>query len=263
MKSKRSVRSLRQVSFALLFIGSLSALLYSCDEKDEFSSEEIADYMPLVTGKYIIYRLDSLVFTNFGRTTEIHKYQVKHQVDAQITDNLGRPAYRVYWSIRDEAGTQPWQQMGTYSVTPLSDQVEVQEDNLRFIKLHMPVNDGFNWKGNRYMPTEPYSSMFVFSNDNNMDDWDYYYDGVPGPFSHDGRNYENVLSVEQIDESFNVPITSPSSIAFRSRSVEKYSKDIGLVYRQYELWEYQPNEGGAGGPYKTGFGITMWMIDHN
>ncbi len=31
----------------------------------------------------------------------------------------------------------------------------------------------------------------------------------------------------------------------------------------YEMWEYQPNTGGSGGPYKTGFGITMWMIDHN
>jgi hypothetical protein len=262
VKLKSSAIGFRKTSLVTVLLASLSFLLYSCDEKEEFTSEEISDYMPAVTGKYIIYRLDSLVFTNFGRTTEIHKYQVKHEVDAQITDNLGRPAYRVFWSIRDSAGTLPWQPMGTYSVTVLSDQIEVQEDNLRFIKLHMPVNDGFNWKGNRYMPTEPYSSMFLFSNDNDMDDWDYYYDGGTTSFTYDGRNYNDVLTVEQIDEAFNVPITSPSSIALRSRSVERYAKDIGLVFRQYELWEYQPYDG-PGGPYKTGFGITMWMIDHN
>lgn len=263
MNSKKPSFSSLATLCAAAFIISITSLLYSCNEKEEFTTESISDYIPNAVGKYIIYRLDSMVFTNFGRNTEIHKYQVKHQVDAQITDNLGRPAYRVYYSIRDSAGLLPWQQMGTYAVTPLSDQIEVLEDNLRFIKLHMPVNDGFSWKGNRYMPTDPYSSYYVFSNDDNMEDWDYYYDGGISSFSYAGNNYTDVLTVEQIDEAFNVPITSPTSYASRSRSVEKYSKSIGLVYREYELWEYQPNTGGAGGPYKTGFGITMWMIDHN
>jgi hypothetical protein len=253
----------RIVLLAGTFLLSLVFFLESCSEKEDFTTEEISDYMPMNIGKYIIYRMDSLVFTNFGRVTEVHKYQVKHQVDAVITDNLGRPAYRVYYAIRDSAGTLPWQPMGTYSVTPLSDQVELQEDNLRVIKLHMPVKDGFSWKGNRYLPTDPYSPLFTFSNDDNMEDWDFYYDGNATSFSFDGHNYSDVLTVEQVDESFNVPITSPSSYASRSRSVEKYSKSVGLVYREYELWEYQPNTGGSGGPYKTGFGINLWMIDHN
>lgn len=242
----------------------LAALLFfSCNKKDDFTSESITDYMPLAAGKYITYRIDSMVFTNFGRSTEIHKYQVKHQVDALITDNLGRPAYRVYRYLRDTAGTLPWQPAGSYFITPLGDQAEVSEDNLRFIKLHIPFKDGFSWKGNKYLPTDPYGSLFNFSNDDNMEDWDFYYDGLPGSFSYRGINYANVYSIEEADESFNVPIVATGSYAARSRSVEKYSKNIGLVYREYELWEYQPNTGGSGGPYKTGFGITMWMIDHN
>ena len=248
----------------IIILAFATSLFFSCNEKDEFTSEALADYMPLVAGKYITYRIDSMVFyTNYGRSTEIHKYQVKHQVDALITDNLGRPAYRVYRFLRDSAGTEPWQPAGTYYITPLGDQIEISEDNLRFIKLHLPIKDGFTWKGNRYLPTDPYGSLYNFSNDDNMEDWDFYYDGQPSSFSYRGINYSNVNSIEEVDESFNVPITSPGSYAARSRSVEKYSKSIGLVYREYELWEYQPNTGGSGGPYKTGFGITMWMIDHN
>lgn len=255
---------LRPSAISFLLILFLTGLqLTSCNEKESFEPEALEKYIPIAPGKYITYRLDSLVFTNFGRTTETHRYQVKHQVDAQITDNQGRPAYRVFMYIRDSAGLTPWQAMGTYSVTLLGNQVEVQENNLRFIKLHAPITDGFNWKGNRYLPTDPYTSQFIFSNDDNMDDWDYYYDGRPATFSYQGRNYSEVLTVEQVDEAFNVPITSPNSYASRSRSVERYAKNIGLVFRQYELWEYQPNTGGSGGPYKTGFGITMWMIDHN
>ncbi len=248
----------------LLLLVFTASCFFSCStETEEYQTDSLSDYMPLVVGKYITYRIDSLVFTNFGRNTEIHKYQVKHVIDAQIIDNEGRFAYRVFRYLRDTAGTQPWQPAGTYSVTPLGDQVEINEDNLRFIKLHLPFRNGFTWKGNKYLPTDPYGILFNFSNDDNMEDWDFIYDGEPRAFSYNGINYANVYSVEEADESFNVPITSPTSYAAKSRSVEKYSKGIGPVYREYELWEYQPNTGGSGGPYKTGFGITMWMIDHN
>ena len=249
------------IRFSLLAVTVFT--VFSCNEKEEFQTEPLTDYIPLAKGKYITYRLDSMVFTSFGRTTEIHRYQVKHTVDSLITDNLGRPSYRVYRYLRDSLGIQPWQASGSYLVTPLSDQVEIVENNLRFIKLHLPVRDGNSWKGNKYLPPNPFASLYNFSNDDNMEDWDYFFDGESSAYSYGGQNYTNVYSVEEIDESFNVPITNPSAYAARSRAVERYSKDIGLVYKDFELWEYQPNPGGSGGPYKIGFGIKMWMIDHN
>jgi len=253
------LRSIIRISFLAIVVSTL----FSCNEKEEFVTEKTEDYIPLTVGKYITYRLDSLVFTNFGRTIETHRYQVKEQVDAQITDNLGRPSFRIYRYLRDSLGTTSWQPAGTYFITPLSDQVEIIEDNLRFIKMHMPVKEGFSWKGNKYLPTGPYQPKYNFTIDNNIDDWDFYYDSFSPTFTYRSINYSNVWSVEQIDEAFNVPVTNPASYAYRLRSVEKYSKTIGLVYREYELWEYQPNTGGAGGPYYAGFGIKKWMIDHN
>ncbi len=251
-------------SFLRLNLAALTVFAFvSCNEKEEFTTEAITDYAPAAVGKYITYRIDSLVFTNFGRNTETHKYQVKHQIDAIITDNLGRPAYRVFRYIRDTAGTQPWQPSGSYFITILDDQLEVSEDNLRFIKMHLPIRDGNSWKGNKFLPDNAYGSLYNFSNDDNMEDWDYYFDGSPSTFTYRGINYDNVYSIEEADESINVPIVNVNSYAARSRAVEKYAKGVGLVYREYELWEYQPNPGGSGGPYKTGFGITMWMIDHN
>lgn len=247
----------------LSIIAAITITVFSCNKKEEFITEPLSDYIPLVKGKYITYRLDSMVFTNFGRTTQTHGYQVKHSIDSLITDNLGRPTYRVYRYLRDSLGTQPWQAAGSYFVTPLSDQIELVEDNLRFIKLHLPVRDGNSWKGNKYLPANPYGSLYNFSNDDNMEDWDYFFDGESSTFSSGGQNYTNVYSIEEINESFNVPISNPSAYAARSRAVERYSKNIGLVYKELELWEYQPNPGGSGGPYKTGFGIKMWMIGHN
>jgi hypothetical protein len=247
--------------FSLYLLSFTCIILVSCDEKEEFVSEPLTAYMPMTVGKYITYRVDSLVFTQFGTVDETHYYRVKHQVDAQITDNLGRPAYRVFRYISDSSGTQPWQASGSYTVTLDGMQAEVTEDNLRVIKLHLPLKEGFSWRGNRYLPTDPYGPLYTFSNDDNMEEWDFQYEAGPTSFTYKGRNYSNVFTVEQIDEVLNVPITVPTSYAAKTRSVDRYSRGIGLVFRQFEIWEYQPPL--SGGPNKTGFGITMWMVDHN
>jgi len=229
----------------------------------DYAPERLTELMPLETGKYITYRLDSLVFTNFQRNPEIHSYKVKHVIDALLTDNLGRPSYRVYKYMTSDTGTENWQAIGSYFITPLPEQVEVIDDNLRVIKLRVPVTEGSEWKGNSYLPTDPYESYgYNFSNDDDMKNWMFYYDTPESIFSYNGNDYTDVVSVEQQADSSNVPIQAPQSYAYKTRSVEKYSKNIGLVYREFTLWEYQPNPNGTN-PYYTGFGTTMWMIDHN
>ncbi|MBK5269714.1 MAG: hypothetical protein JJE22_01750 [Bacteroidia bacterium] len=248
----------------LSILATLVFSFYSCQKKTEiFQTDALSDYIPLAAGKYITYRLDSTVFPNFGRATEIHSYEAKHVIESQITDNLGRPSYRVFCYLRDTAGTEPWVPSGSYFITPLSNQVELSEDNLRFIKLRLPIKDGITWKGNKYISANPYESLYSFSNDDNMEDWDYQFDGGSTSFSFGGKNYTDVYSIEEANEAYNIPIVDPNAYASKTRAVEKYSKNIGLVYKEYELWEYQPNPGGSGGPFKTGFGIKMWMIDHN
>ena len=182
--------------------------ILSCERKTElFISEAIPDYLPVSVGKYITYRLDSTVFTNTGRTEEIHKYQVKHTVDAEVTDNLGRQSFRIIRQLRDSAGTQPWSENGTYFITPLSDQVEVVEDNLRFIKLRIPFKINTEWKGNRYLNTDPYSSLYNFNNDDNMFDWDYNYDQFDATATIGTQALKDVYTVLHIDESLNAPVT--------------------------------------------------------
>lgn len=255
-----SVKNIIRILFPVLLL----FVIISCKKETEiFKSDSIADYVPLAVGKYITYRIDSTVFTNIGRTEETHKYQVKHVVDAQLTDNLGRPGFRILRFLRDSAGTQPWVPNGTYFITPLTDQVEVVEDNLRFIKLHIPFILKSKWKGNKYLSDDPYVSLFTFSNDDNMNEWDYKIDQFDASTSIGGRTVNDVYTVFQIDESINAPVTDIRSYGSRTLATEKYAKAIGLVSRDYIIWEYQPNISGNGGGYKIGFGIKMWMIDHN
>lgn len=192
--------------FSLFRLSLLSVVIFSffsCKKKIEiFQTDALSDYMPLSAGKYITYRVDSTVFTNFGRNVEIHSYQVKHLIESQITDNLGRPGYRVFRYMRDTAGIQSWQAAGAYFITPLSNQIELIEDNLRFIKMHLPIKEGFSWKGNKFLSADPYESLYPFTNDDDMEDWDYNYESTNDIFSYKQQTLAGVVKIVQIDERF-------------------------------------------------------------
>lgn len=248
----------------LITLAAVTLLLSGCKrETEEYQSEPLADYLPLQTGQYITYQLDSTVFTNFGRNTEIHIYQEKHLVDAQLPDAMGRPSFRVFRFLRDSAGTQPWKPAGSYFVTPLEKRVEVTENNLRFVRLALPIAQDFTWKGNQYLPTEPYSDTYSFNNDQDIQTWDYMFSALSQTEVIQGQTLTDVITVDGIDDLFNYPITDPNGFAYVNRAQEKYAKGIGMVFQELTMWEYQPNTGGQGGGFKIGFGVKRSMIDHN
>lgn len=238
----------------LLILAVLS--FFSCKKStEEFETTAISEYSPLVIGKYITYRLDSTVFyTNFGTTTEVFTYQVKHLVDAAITDNIGRPAYRIIRYIRKNL-TDNWVPDNTFMAINTGKSLEFIENNQRFLKLQQPIVNSFSWKGNTYIDT--YSPN---SNVRYLDGWDYTYDSVGTPLQIGSYNFENTLKVSQRDEI----IGNPADPAFYSEinyGSENYAKGLGLVYRRFLHVEYQPPTSGPG--YKVGYGVTYSIIDHN
>lgn len=253
---------MRAISLRLLTVLGLAAVLWSCEEeKEDLQFETATDYIRLQPGKYITYRLDSTVFPQSGRATEVHSYQEKHLIDAQITDNLGRPSYRVFRFIRDAAGTGAWSAAGTYMITPGAQTVEVIEDNLRMVKLVTPIKEGTTWHSNQYLATNPYEPNYKFNNDDNMAEWETVVESVGESANYGGQTVNDIITLLHQDETLNNPVTDPSTYATRTLSVDKYAKGLGLVFQEYVLWEYQPNPGGTG--YKVGFGVKRSMIDHN
>ncbi|RYY54577.1 MAG: hypothetical protein EOO09_13825 [Chitinophagaceae bacterium] len=253
---KISIRGLAAAcSFLTIMLGSCS------DKEEEFITEPLSDYMLMVPGKYITYRLDSTVTTAFGVNLEIHSYQVKHVVDAEITDNEGNRAFRVFRYLRNEAGTSEWVPNGTYMVTDKDKQIEVQEDNLRFLKLQGPVREGISWKGNYQLPDRPYAALgYNIAVVDYMKDWEYYYAAFDETLEVNGQLYNDVYTVEQENFIDNWPVMAGTA-GVNIRAYEQYAKGIGLVHRSTSILEYDPGSGGAAA--FNGFAVDMWMIDHN
>lgn len=241
----------------------VSVLLFGCDKKEDLKTDQISDYAVVTPGKYITYKMDSLRFTDFGQSEIIVSYEAKDVVDGLLTDDEPN-SYRIVryyrpWGSTDESA---WTAQMAYKVIFSFTEMKVLEDNLRFTKLKMPIKEGNSWFGNAMLPLHPLAPRFQFSNDGNMRDWEYTYENVNQPVNIQNVDYSNTITVFQVGDSQNAPITEPDLIGYRNYSTETYAKGIGLVSREMVMWEYQPKNGDKPA-FRTGFGIKLSITGHN
>jgi hypothetical protein len=242
--------------FAVLAASSIFLLQACKKETETLATPTIEDYNPLVIGKYITYQLDSSVMINFGAAIETHTYQVKYVVDGALNDADNRPSFRIVRFMKRPSGA--WDADATFWATPTANGLEFVENNLRYLKLRLPIKDGYTWKGNTHIDTYSINSEVKY-----LDSWDYIYENVGMPETIGTYNLDSVLTVNQRDEIIGSP-SDPNSYSEINYGQEKYAKGIGMVYRKFLHTEYQPPTPGSSGHFADGtYGITMTMIDHN
>lgn len=247
-----------------LVIGCICVLLLAAcgKEKIELTSPPLSDYFPLQVGKYITYRLDSTVPAPFGATLITHSYRAKDVVDAEITDAQGRKAYRIFRSLSDTNGIAPYRAAATYLAIPNgTDWVEYVDNNLRFMKLRFPIRPGMEWKGNSFF-IDPLSSsadpaLQFYAN------WTYQYDSIGMPYTLFGKTYDSTVKVLQRNETIPDGPFNGTSYQQRNYSIERYAKGIGLVYKEFLHYIFQPATSFPARFEDESFGIRLRIIDHN
>ena len=243
----------------LILLFSIALLILNACEKqpEEIYSAPISDYSPLVVGKYITYQLDTFKFLPFSLKDTTVSYQVKHVVDGLITDNLGRPAYRILRYIRKTAQN-AWVPDNSFMALNTGNSFEFVENNFRFVKLKLPIKAGFSWPGNSYINTDPVTSNFDY-----LANWDYAYDSINRPLILGSIHLDSTLKINQQDELLGNP-ANPAGRSDRNFGCEIYAKGIGLVYRKFLHTVFQPAVPGSPGYYTDdSYGVTLIMIDHN
>jgi len=251
---------MKKINLLICFIALTILSITSCKKTDTYKTDALTNYMQLQTGKSITYRLDSTNFTFFGTIRTVTSYIVQDVVDTLINDNLGRPSWRVIRYITDTAMSQPWANLETYLITPTVQTIEVNENNLRYIKLSLPLTNGFSWQGNSYIDTNTpaTSSDPDFSY---LANWNYTYDSIGASYAVMAGNIDSTLIVRQQDQTL-LDTTDLAHYSQRDYSVEVYAKSVGLIYKDFLHWVYQPPGVNSNG-FKIGYGIRLNMISHN
>lgn len=240
-------------------------MLSACEKTKEDFTEEypVESFLSLKLRDSAFFRLDSLELTPFRQDfSKFNSYLVKEEVTDIVYDNLNQPFWKINRFInKDTTGKGPWNAYGYYLLAARDNQLLMIEDNWRFIKMSAPVRNNFFWKGNSYLPNEAYP-QYDFSIDNNMIKWNFTYTDVGNTetVGYNNKAFEKVVTIEQINQSLNADdnnnILVSNSFATREKSIEKYAQNIGLVYREQVLWEFQPTKG-----KKIGFMQKMWRIN--
>lgn len=244
--------------FSILILFTISCK----SEIDTYTPKSVTDYVNPNVGKYITYRLDSTVFVNSGNKLEIHRYQVKHTVISETTDNIGRKSFLIQRLLRDSLGATPWVNNGTYTIISGDAKIEVVENNLRSFVLVSPIQLNYTWKGNSAMPFGPYRDYFEMDAGNDMNKWDFEYLNFADT-TIASKQYKDVVTIMQSQAIQNIPPPTANSYGYIEYATDKFAKGIGLIYRNFQLYEHQPPNVDNHQETYYGFGIKMWIIDNN
>jgi hypothetical protein len=226
---------MKNALYTLLLITGVAALLVACNTKNDLVSAKISEYTNLGVGKFVTYKLDSTVTLPFGVGFTVHSYVVKDSIEGMLTDNTGRPAYRIVRYTWNQS-SKTWSNSNTFMAIQTGNTFEYVENNMRQTRLVSPITDNFSWKGNSYIAISPFN--FTSSETANYLDWTFAYSNVNQPFQVGNKTFDTTITVVQHDSNDNKPFYV-NALSTYSSSYEVYAKGIGKVFQDLFSWEYQ------------------------
>ena len=241
-------------ALALLFV----LFLFSCKKQtDAFSLSSINNYYPLQTGKRLTYRLDSTLYVSFGTVVKVDSYLAKDSIISTFQDNLGRTSYLVYRYLTDTLQQQPFAYSSDYYITPGNNRIEVTDaNNLRYIKLAEPITASNTWQGNSYIDGSTEDISYLSG-------WQYQYQNIDMPFTSLAGPIDSTLTVLQVNAPSTIQPFDPNYYQSALYSSEVYAKNIGLIYKEFTYWVWQPLGSITPGYTADSYGIRLNLIEHN
>lgn len=177
-------------------------------------------YFPIDTGHYVIYDADSITYNNFYNPTRIDtvSFQIKEVITTVFLDNTGTPAYRIQ-GYRRSTPNNPWVVYYTWYSNRYTSTAQKTEEPLKYIKLLFPPALGVTWFGNSYIDCVDTNAFLA--------GWNYYYENIDVPLT-----LTSTSGTLSSDSTLTVLQDSTNSLQAYTYSVEKYAKNVGLVYKQ-------------------------------
>lgn len=237
--------------FSKFSIGLLCIVMFfSCNRKYETPTIVNGNFAPVAFGKYIIYDVDSSYWDNFSKTYTVKKSQMKYECTDSFRDESGRLSFVITITRKDDS-TAEFKEDNVVTITVTDHQMEWVQKNLRFLSLVFPIEENKSWNGLTFINREDEANKPFASYD-----WNFTYKEVGKSFKSGTTTFKNTITVNQIDSKTNEP--DGEYYAEQTFSKEVYADSIGLVYKEYIYWTYQPTEA-----YRIGNGVKMTFNSSN
>lgn len=221
---------------SVLFVGLLAGLLTSCQSKSEFETPLPrlgGAYMPLSIGKFIEYEADSVIYdpqpNNTIKIDTMH-FWVKDVITDSLHDASGQLAYTIERFERKDT-TQVWQIKRVWSAAHRADYMERSEENLRYLKIPQIFQEKMTWNAHVFISSDleikvADEAMQPFSKK-----WTFNIERFGKAENVNNKNYNDVLTIKGQ--------TDPRIFNERRYTLEKYAKDIGLIFKETYILDTQ------------------------
>ncbi len=191
--------------YSYIFLVFLILGLFSCRKTKDLTSPTVenVEYYPLKVGNYSIYQVQKSNYGLTGRTDT--SFQLKNVFQESWTDLEGDASVKIARYKKGENAIS-FVLDSIWHAKTKSSQVIVTENNVPFLKLHMPLSEGKVWNGNLFNSSE--AQNYKVSN-------------LATPWGE----FANTVTIVQ---------QNVSNRLYREYIAEIYAKDIGLVYRELQ-----------------------------
>ena len=164
------------------------------------------DFFPLETGRFVEYEVSEIQYSLIAVPTTV-SYQLREVIREGFVNAEGLPSYRLE-RFRRGSVAQTWRLDSVWTARRETARAIRTENNIAYVKLLFPVQDGLRWNGNAlngYGPDE-----YEISRPNQ-------------PLTINGQTFDQTLTVVQ---------QADSSLVSLARRTEQYARHVGLIYKE-------------------------------
>lgn len=215
----------------------ISLFAFSCkEEKSELALDMGFDYFPIVTGMYKTYEVLDI---RYSPAADSSRFYLKEVFGDSLQSADGTIKYFINRFVSTDK--EQWELDSVWSVYRYQQSVVVTENNVSFIKLTFPVEIGANWNGNA---------------SNTYSDAEYFYES--------GDSFSLSDTAFSAENSVKLVISEvPENLTGKDFRYETYIRGIGLVQKDYEVFEYcTATSCGEIGSVKRGRILKQDLIDY-
>jgi len=231
----------------------------ACNENTNAEELEVElgyEYFPLEVGKYLVYEVDSVVY-DIGAgiiLKDSSKTYIKEEVTEEYLDDSGRVNHRIKRFKRNSLNEE-WRVSDVWVAIRTERDAERLEENLRFVKMVFPVQEGIEWNGNAHIDETTIipiagESVEVFKN------WAYEIMSVNEAETIGDFTFPRVATISQANSE---------NLIEKRYSIEKYAAEVGLVYKEMRILDTQiiNEEFTFEEKAEKGFILTQRLIEYN
>lgn len=186
----------------------LCSIIFSCSEDNRvYFLAKNKSYYPIETGYFNQYNVTEINIDKPSEIFDTTRYQLKELIGGTFTDNQGIPT-NILMRYKRTDSLQKWEIKDIWAVQDYDNRITLNEENLKYVKLIFPCQQGNTWDGNAYNIND--KQIYEISEIN-----------TPGTINQ--HSFDSCLTVLQ---------QADSSLIHKDFAVEQFANNTGLIYKE-------------------------------